>query len=190
MMRMYLPGVVCLSMIALTGHAQGDDHAEHGHHQHVEFSIRSVRSGPWSQPGTWAPNRVPHAGDRVLVSRDTKVTYDVKSEAVLRLVQVVGRLEFARDRDTEMNVGVLKVQNSDTCSESGFACDFTGVNLAGEPLKPREGPLPTLAIGTPESPIPAEHTARIRLHYLEGMNKEDAPALAAAPPAWRFTARP
>jgi hypothetical protein len=149
----------------------------HQHHEHVEFSIRSVRSGPWSKPGTWEPARVPRADDRVLVSRETNVVYDVKSDDVLRLVQVVGRLEFAPDRDTAMNVGVLKVQNSDTCSESGFACDFTGVNLAGEPLQPRAGPLPTLAIGTPEEPIPAEHTARIRLHYIDGMSKEDAPAL-------------
>ena len=46
---------------------------------------------------------------------------------------MVGILSFARDRDTELNVGILKVQNSDTCSESGFACDFHGVNDAGEP---------------------------------------------------------
>jgi hypothetical protein len=155
--------------------AQTHDHA--GHHQQVEFSIRSVVSGRWSDPGTWKPARVPRTGDRVLVSRNTSIVYDVQSDEVIRLVQVAGRMEFARDRDTELNVGVLKVQNSEACSESGFACDFTGVNLAGEPQAPREGPLATLAIGTPEAPIPAEHTARIRLHYLEGMNRDDAPAL-------------
>lgn len=157
--------------------ARGQEQRLGHHHEHVQFSIRSVRDGAWSDPATWRPARAPRSGDRVLISRDTCVTYDVKSEAVLRLVQVVGRLDFARDRDTELNVGVLKVQNSDTCSESGFACDFQGANLAGEPLKPGEGVLPVLTVGTPEAPIPAEHTARIRLHYLQGMNQEDAPAL-------------
>jgi hypothetical protein len=38
--------------------------------------------------------------------------------------------------------------------------------------------MPALLVGTPEEPIPAGHTARIRLHFLEGMNKDDAPAIA------------
>ncbi|MFP6611113.1 MAG: hypothetical protein VB835_02295, partial [Pirellulales bacterium] len=33
-------------------------------------------------------------------------------------------------------------------------------------------------IGTPDAPIPTEYTARIRLHFLEGMDKDDAPAVA------------
>jgi hypothetical protein len=151
-------------------------HGDHDH-DHVHFSIRSARDGQWSDPKTWEPARVPGANDRVLVTRGTRVQYDASSEAVIRLVQVVGTLSFARDRDTLLNVGVLKVQNSDTCSESGFACDFPGVNLSGEPQTVRAGELPTLEVGTLENPIPAQHTARIRLHYLEGMDKQDAPAL-------------
>ncbi len=146
-------------------------------HQHISFSIRSVKDGNWSDASTWKPARVPAANDRVLISRDSKVLYDIKSQAVVRLVQVYGNLTFARDRDTELNVGVLKVQQSEECSESGFACDFEGVNFAGEPLLPREGKLPTLEIGTLEHPIPAEFTARIRLHLLEGMDPDDAPAI-------------
>ncbi|HSG72706.1 MAG TPA: G8 domain-containing protein, partial [Planctomycetaceae bacterium] len=128
-------------------------------------------------PKIWEPSRVPQAGDRVLVSRDTVVEYDSKSEAVIRLVQVVGTLRFSRDRDTELNVGVLKVQSSDDCSESGFACDFEGVNLAGEPIQARTGTLPTLEVGTLDRPIPPEFTARIRLHHLPGFDEKDAPAL-------------
>jgi len=146
-------------------------------HAHVNFNVRSVKDGNWSDPKTWSPERIPVAGDRVLVARETKVLYDVKSEAVLRLVQIVGSLTFARDRDTQLSVGVLKVQNSDECSESGFACDFAGINAAGEPQGPRQGTMPTLEIGTLDKPIPAEHTARIRLHFLEGMDPNDAPAL-------------
>jgi hypothetical protein len=113
----------------------------------------------------------------VLVSGSTRVVYDVASEARIRLLQIVGTLTFARDRNTLLNVGILKVQNSDTCSEGGFACDFHTVNTAGEPHAAPSGPLPTLEIGTIEQPIPAEYTARIRLHYFAGMNKSDAPAL-------------
>ena len=120
----------------------------------------------------------PRSGDRVLVSRGTRVVYDARSEDVIRLIQVVGTLAFSRDRDTLLNVGVLKIQNSDTCTESGFACDFHGVNESGEPGSVPDGEVPTLEIGTRELPIPAAHTARIRLHHLDGMKKEDAPAIA------------
>ena len=99
----------------------------------IRFSLRSARDGNWSDAKTWEPARAPRANDRVLISRGTRVIYDAKSDEVIRLIQVVGTLTFARDRDTLLNVGVLKVQNSDTCSESGFACDFMEVNKAGEP---------------------------------------------------------
>lgn len=158
--------------------AEAKEEAKHDHnHDHVHFNLRSVGNGNWSDPKTWQPPRVPGQGDRVMVSRGTRVVYDANSDRVVRLVQIVGTLSFARDRNTQLNVGVLKVQNSDTCSESGFACDFAGVNLFGEPKLPRGGALPTLEVGTSDDPIPAKYTARIRLHYLEGMDKNDAPAL-------------
>jgi len=153
-----------------------DEHAHH-HHAHVHFDVKSVTDGNWSDAKTWAPPRVPKAGERVLVSRETRVTYDVENKAVLRMVQVVGTLTFARDRNTEINVGLLKVQNSDDCSESGFQCDFEGATAAGEPTSPRTGSLPKLEVGTLADPIPAKYTAKIRLHYIDGMNKDDAPAL-------------
>ncbi|MEX0701914.1 MAG: G8 domain-containing protein [Planctomycetales bacterium] len=156
--------------------------AHDGPHKHaegqVEFTIRSVRNGNWSDAKTWKPPRVPRAGDRVLIERNTRVVYDAASDDVIRLLQVVGTLTFARDRDTLLNVAVVKVQNSLECSESGFACDFAHVNEAGEPHAVPEGAMPVLEIGTPEAPIPAQHTARVRLHWLEGMSKEDAPAIA------------
>jgi G8 domain len=154
------------------------DHAGHHHGPPVHFSIRSVASGNWSNPKTWKPARVPGKGDRVLVSRGSAVRYDVESKAVLRMVQVAGALRFSRSRNTELNVGLVKVQNSDVCSESGFACDFVTTNKAGEPHAAPKGKLPLLEIGTQQEPIPSKYTARIRLHYLPGMNKDDAPAIA------------
>ncbi len=165
-----------LASLVRVGSVQADPgHADHAHHVH--FSIRSVADGAWSDPKTWQPARVPGEGDRVIVSRKTNVIYDAANEEVIRLIQVVGTLRFARDRDTLLNVAILKVQDSDTCSESGFACDFSEVNDAGEPGAARDGAMPLLEVGSLHEPIPAEHTARIRLHYLSGMEKNDAPAL-------------
>jgi len=168
-------GIVCLAPAQENSKSVGKDKAPP--HEHVSFSIRSVKDGNWSDAGTWKPARVPGANDRVLVSRDTKVLYDVKSDAVIRLVQVFGNLTFTREKDTELNVGVLKAQNSEECSESGFACDFEGANFAGEPQRMPEGKMPTLEIGTLEKPIPSGVTARIRLHLLEGMDPNDSPAI-------------
>jgi hypothetical protein len=178
-----LPCVLALIGFAVTATAAAADDKPaakdpaHAQHHAVEFSIRSTRSGRWSDPAVWAPARVPAAGDRVLISRDTSVLYDAASDDVIRLLQIVGTLRFARDRDTLLNVGILKVQNSDECSEHGFACDFEGATRTGEPTAAPAGKLPLLEVGTLLDPIPAEHTARIRLHYLEGMDRDDAPAL-------------
>lgn len=168
--------VISLSM-PFAARAEEHEHKHDHLHDHVHFSIQSVNSGDWSSAKTWKPARVPHKGDRVLVSRNTRVRYDVASKDVIRMVQIVGSLEFARDRNTELNVGILKVQNSDECSESGFACDFRGVNKAGEPEELFPKQRPQLLIGTAEIPIPAKYSARVRLHYIEGMDKKDAPAL-------------
>lgn len=175
MSRRCLSVLICVSLLSP---AFAEDAKKHDHHEHLMFDVKSVGQGAWSNPKTWEPARVPKAGDRVLISRGSDVIYDVKSPAVIRLVQVAGKLRFARDKDTELNVALLKVQNSLHCSESGFACDFHSVNKAGEPHAAPDGEMPLLEIGTPESPIPAAHTAKIRLHHVEGLDKNDAPAIA------------
>ena len=100
--------------------------AGHGHHHanHVHFDAQSVADGNWSDPKTWSNGKLPTAGARILIKRGTRVVFDVKQPAVFRLLQIVGTLSFARDRDTELNACVIKVQDSDVCSDSGFACDF------------------------------------------------------------------
>jgi hypothetical protein len=159
-------------------HAPTEDNAHsHDHHKAMQFDLRSARDGHWSDTKTWTPARVPKAGDRVLVSRGTRVVYDSVNKDVVRLVQVVGTLVFARDRNTELNVGVLKVQNSNVCSETGFSCDFAEVNEAGEPSGPQSGVMPTLEVGTLAEPLPREFTARIRLHHVKGLDEKDGPAL-------------
>ena len=153
------------------------DH-KHDHSKHLQFTMRSVVSGKWSEAKTWEPARVPRKGDRVLIRRGTRVVYDTKKADVIRLVQVMGQLSFSRDCDTELNVGILKVQNSDQCREDGFACDFLHLEKSGTSVGQEHNDLPTLEIGTAENPIPAQFTARVRLHYLDGMNRDNAPAIA------------
>jgi hypothetical protein len=171
--------VVIAAAVALSSAGQirsaEPDHSKHDHHDHFHFSVQSVKDGKWSDTSTWKPARVPGKGDRVLVSRGTFVEYDAKQKDVVRLLQIVGTLNFARDRDTELNVGILTVQHTDECSEHGFACEFEGADTG--PKTPADE-WPSLIVGTPEHPIPAQHTARIRLHFLKGMDKGDAPAIA------------
>ncbi len=147
---------------------------------HHRCSSRSVRckDGKWSDAKTWAPPRAPTKGDRVLVSRGTQVEYDVASQDVIRLIQVVGTLQLrprsrhGAERRPDQGAEQRRVQRKRLCLR--FRSRHQGWRAR---RSAPGGGMPALVIGTPEEPIPAEHTARIRLHYLEGMNKDDAPAI-------------
>lgn len=138
-----------------------------------DFTIRSVKSGPWSSPETWAGKRIPKDGDRVLISRNSKLLYDLDSPAVIRYLQIAGTLSFARDRSTTLNVGVVTIQANDTYSETGFDCHAAD----DQKHAPQNAEKAALEVGTLEEPIPHPHVARIRLHYLPGMDKKDGPAI-------------
>ncbi len=133
--------------------------------------LRSARSGPWSSAETWEGGKAPAAGARVHIRPEHKVVYDLNSDVVLRAVNVGGTLTFARDRNTRMDVGLLRVAPGDTPSEEGFECDAHAV-------EPEEGlPRAALEIGTPNEPMPSKYTALVRLTYIPGTNKESLPAL-------------
>jgi hypothetical protein len=90
----------------------------------------AARDGAWSEGHTWSRGTVPAAGARVLIPAGRTVKVDgVRSEA-LRSVRVDGRLSFAPDRDTGLVVETMVVS-----------------------------PEGRLAIGTPDGPIGAAHTA-------------------------------
>src|SRR5262245_47863941 len=72
--------------------------------------VRTVQSGPWSAPATWAGGKVPAAGARVQIRTGHTVTYDLRSDKVIRSIHVAGKLTFARDRDTRLDVGLIKIQ--------------------------------------------------------------------------------
>lgn len=144
--------------------------------------IRSAKSGPWSDSATWDGNAVPAAGARVLVRTGHTVTYDVKSDAVIRGVSIAGVLTFDPNKDTLLNVGLVKIQPGDEYSEDGFDCEHHGGKADAD--KPK----PALELGTPDRPI--AKTAVIRLHHIDGMSKETCPAIVACGGRWDSHGRP
>jgi hypothetical protein len=145
---------------------------------------RSVKSGPWSNAATWEGGKVPGAGARVLVRPGHHVVYDVNSDQTIRGVCIAGKLSFAHDKDTQLNVGVLKIEASDAYSEEGFDCEAHV--MAGDKSKPQA----TLEVGTPEQPIMAGKKALIRLVYIDGMNKDSCPAIVCCGGRWDMHGTP
>jgi len=144
----------------------------------VRFDAQSVRSGKWSDAGTWANKRPPRSGDNVQIRTGHMVTFDANSEDEIRVLHIAGTLTFARDKSTRLNVGLLKVLPGETCSEDGFNCHEMGesaeVQRGGQDGRPV---VPAVEIGTPASPIPSNVTTTIRLTYFEGMDANSLPAL-------------
>src|SRR5262249_10209774 len=76
--------------------------------------VRSCRSGPWSAPATWTGGKLPAAGARVQIRTGHTVTFDLKSDQVIRSIHVAGTLTFAPDKDTRLEVGLIRIQPGDT----------------------------------------------------------------------------
>jgi len=105
--------------------------------------IRSAQSGAWSAPATWEGGKVPAAGNRVQVRSGHTVVYDGRSSEVIRSLHLAGVLTFAHDKDTQLDVGLLKIQAGDDTSEEGFDCN---AHLAApESAKPQAA----LEVGSP-----------------------------------------
>ncbi|MDB5390226.1 MAG: hypothetical protein JWM11_5872, partial [Planctomycetaceae bacterium] len=132
---------------------------------------RTVQSGPWSAASTWDGGKIPAAGARVHIRTGHAVTYDIKSDVPIRAVCVAGRLSFAADRDTQLNVGILKIEAGDEPTEEGFDCSMH----FDEPSA--KGERPALEVGTAQQPIAAGYTALIRLVAVEGQDKQSCPAI-------------
>ncbi len=148
----------------------------------ASFDVRSVKSGMWSNAATWS-GHVPQAGERVQVRAGDVVTYDMESDAALRMIHVAGTLTFSREKNTRLEVGLLRITPGDLCSEDGFDC------LDDTPV-PQGGVMPALEVGTSDAPIPAGITATIRLRYFEGMNPETLPAIIACGGRWDIHGAP
>ncbi len=141
------------------------------------YDIVSMQDGDWSAEGTWMPARLPEEGDRVFISPGTTVTYDRHDQAVFRAIRVSGRLTFARDRDTELHVGDLRVQPGLT-PEAGVD-DIDDHDHAHD--QRHQGAEGVLEVGSAHEPIPRDVSARIVLHHVEGANPDNSPAIIARP---------
>ena len=146
--------------------------------------VRTAKSGRWSDPATWEGGRTPPAGAKVLVRTGHAIVYDVHSDRLVRSLHVSGTLSFARDRDTRLDVGLIKVQAGDAVAEEGFDCEAHVA--APVPGSPR----PALEVGTAEEPIPHPHTAIIRLHYVDGMDRDSCPAIVCCGGRMDFHGQP
>src|SRR5689334_4939713 len=80
---------------------------------------RSARSGAWSDSQTWEGGLVPPSGSKVLVRAGHTVIYDRAAETLIRSMHIAGTLRFATDRDTRLDVGLIKVQAGEDVSEEG-----------------------------------------------------------------------
>jgi RNA polymerase sigma factor (sigma-70 family) len=133
--------------------------------------VRSAQSGTWSAPATWEGGQVPAGNVRVLVREGHRVLYDIKAAHAIRSLTISGTVSFAQDKDTRLDAGLIKIQPGEDASEEGFDCEaHVGPPASGKPR-------PALEVGTPQEPLPAKHTALIRLVYMEGMDKESCPAI-------------
>jgi hypothetical protein len=140
--------------------------------------IRSVANGRWSENATWEGGRIPTAGTRVQVRTGHVVTYDASTDAVIRSIHVAGTLRFDPNRDTRLDVGLIKIQAGDDPSETGFDCENHAT--APDPNQAR----PALEIGTPAQPIEPDHKSVIRLTAVQGLDPEDCPAIVCCSGRW------
>ena len=132
--------------------------------------VRSAASGAWSAPATWQGGKVPVAGAKVYIAPGHRIVYDVNSDQVIRAIHLDGTLTFAPDKTTRLDVGLIRVQANGNTDEEGFDCKGH--------MPAREGATRAeLLVGTANQPIDAKHTALIRLHYVDGMDKESCPAI-------------
>lgn len=148
----------------------------------IAFQVRSARSGAWSDASTWEGNRPPAANDNVQIRAGHAVLYDVHAATPIRTIHVAGTLSFSRDKSTLLHVGLIKITPGEACSEDGFVCH--GAGSINSELRTENSQLPSLEIGTPDAPLPANITATIRLTYFDGMDKETLPAIISCGGRW------
>jgi hypothetical protein len=146
--------------------------------------VSTAGSGAWSSAATWEGGQVPGTGDRVLIKSGHTVSYDAKSDKVVRGITIAGTLTFPTDKDTELNVGLIRIEDRADYSEDGFECD---AHMA----KPgSDRPRPALLVGTQDLPVGKQHTALIRLHYLDGMDKNSCPGIVCCSGRMEFHGSP
>ncbi len=134
--------------------------------------IRSAGDGRWSEPSTWEGGRVPGARSRVQVRTGHCVVYDALADFAVRSIHVAGTLRFDPEKDTRLEVGLIKIQSGDDPGESGFDCESHAI-VAPKPGQARAA----LEVGAPDRPVAAGRKAVIRLSPVAGLDPDECPAI-------------
>ncbi|MGB7240795.1 MAG: G8 domain-containing protein [Sulfitobacter sp.] len=120
-------------------HAHGDDAGKATEHMallklvpRADATHVAISNGGWFDPATWHQGHIPGDGAQALIPDGISVTYDGISDASLFTLRVDGALSFATDADTRLEIDTMIV------SPSG-----------------------RLEIGTEDTPLQADVTARI-----------------------------
>ena len=123
-------------------------------------------------------------GSRVLIRAQDTVTYDISSDQAIRVIQVAGTFRFAADRNTRLDVGLIRIEPGEDASEDGFDCDAHA--------RPVDSTRPgsALLVGTSERPIESGVVAKIRLVAFDGMNRETCPAIVCCGGRMEFHGSP
>src|SRR5438094_8200153 len=72
-------------------------------------TIKSVGNGPWSDPATWSPARVPTTDDAVRIAAGTMVRFDAQMTEAADCVGVAGQLMFDTTVPTRLWAGNVMV---------------------------------------------------------------------------------
>ena len=74
----------------------------------------AVRSGAWSEPSTWADNKLPTIGSRILIPYGVNVQVNQTLSASIATIRVDGTLSFDPSRNTELRVDTVVVSSQGT----------------------------------------------------------------------------
>jgi hypothetical protein len=150
-----MPANRCLAIITAFLVAGGLNFANAASTIKPALTVRSTRSGSWSDSKTWQGGRVPQTGDNVLICEPHAVVYDVDSSVAIRVLKIAGKLRFTADGDTRLDVALIQIEPGEEVSEEGFECSMHASRS--------EHQRPALQVGSADQPIDARHRALIRL---------------------------
>jgi len=77
-------------------------------------TISTLRGGSWSDPSIWSLGRVPTTGDRVSITANASVSYNLLGTARLAGLEINGQLSFSTSQNTRLTVGNLTVMPTGT----------------------------------------------------------------------------
>jgi hypothetical protein len=76
---------------------------------HSAATHAAVKSGLWSDPGTWSNGQVPSAGAKVLIPFGIAVNFDAVMTSAVKTLRIDGLLRFVANRDTQLMADTIVV---------------------------------------------------------------------------------